>query len=298
MNGPNRLMMLLMAVLLVSMPASRLAAQSFDCRKARTPDERAVCSDELLSELDELMALFYSRLRRYTREFDNAMGLQGQLLGEAREFLKRRGECGSDRACLEAAYRARIRQLLERWQRAMGDGGAAPAPAPAPSPSSSTTPTSPTPTPSGGEFSCRSLKLELTPRFRNRCHEGPPPDDMIGTWRLGGSLVACALPCDRGAYNTIHLLWLADVRSRKALRPLPLPIMGTGKNRRQVDEVTSPVFDPKTRELRSFMRGRGLGDCGEKWRWRWNGRSFELVEWLSKENCDGRESGWRLLYRR
>ena len=94
-------------------------AASFDCRKVRTPDEVAVCADPLLSELDEIMADFYRRLRRYTQNFDNAMGLQAQLVDEARDFLRRRADCGANTACLEQAYRTRILELLRHWETAM-----------------------------------------------------------------------------------------------------------------------------------------------------------------------------------
>jgi len=94
-------------------------AQSFDCRRAVTPDEVAICSNPLLGELDEIMADFYRRLRHYTGNFDNAMGLQGQLVNEARDFLRRRAACGADEQCLEQAYRTRIRQLLQHWSRVM-----------------------------------------------------------------------------------------------------------------------------------------------------------------------------------
>ncbi len=94
-------------------------AASFDCRKARTADEVAVCSDPLLSELDDIMADFYRRLRHYTQNFDNAMGLQAQLVDEARDFLRRRADCGDDRTCLEQTYRTRILELLRRWETVM-----------------------------------------------------------------------------------------------------------------------------------------------------------------------------------
>ena len=106
-------------VLAVAALVGAANAASFDCRKARTPDEVAVCADPLLSELDEIMADFYRRFRHYTENFDNAMGLQAQLVDEARDFLRRRAACGSDVRCLEEVYRQRIRQLLRRWEMAM-----------------------------------------------------------------------------------------------------------------------------------------------------------------------------------
>ena len=111
----------LLGMLLLLLPATTrdAAAQSFDCRRAVTPDEIAICSNPLLGELDEIMADFYRRLRHYTQNYDNAMGLQAQLRDEARTFLRLRATCGADEKCLEQAYRTRIRQLLDRWQTAM-----------------------------------------------------------------------------------------------------------------------------------------------------------------------------------
>ena len=109
----------ILALMLVVSLAGAAQAASFDCRKARTADEVAVCSDPLLSELDDIMADFYRRLRHYTQNFDNAMGLQAQLVDEARDFLRRRADCGDDRTCLEQAYCTRILELLRRWETAM-----------------------------------------------------------------------------------------------------------------------------------------------------------------------------------
>ena len=109
--------MMFLVLLLAGM--QQAAAQSFDCRRAVTPDEIAICSNPLLGELDEIMADFYRRLRHYTKNYDNAMGLQAQLRDEARTFLRLRATCGTDEQCLEQAYRARIHQLLQHWNRAM-----------------------------------------------------------------------------------------------------------------------------------------------------------------------------------
>ncbi len=112
----------LMAAVLLTAFTSAATAQSYDCRKAVTADEVAVCGDPLLGELDVVQADLYGRLRHYTTSFDNAMGLQAQLRDEARAFLRRRAACGADRSCLEAVYRARIRELLKHWMTAMGEG--------------------------------------------------------------------------------------------------------------------------------------------------------------------------------
>ncbi len=119
MRGVVRAFVVFGVVMAVVASAGAAQAASFDCCKARTADEVAVCADPLLSELDEIMADFYWRLRRYTRNFDNAMGLQAQLVDEARDFLRRRADCGGDPDCLEQAYRTRILELLRWWETAM-----------------------------------------------------------------------------------------------------------------------------------------------------------------------------------
>jgi uncharacterized protein YecT (DUF1311 family) len=64
---------------------------SFDCAKAQTPDERAICADPRLAELDALMAKAYGQARR-----KNA----GRSRAAARDYLGRRGTCGGAAECI------------------------------------------------------------------------------------------------------------------------------------------------------------------------------------------------------
>src|SRR5690349_14510307 len=52
----------LVAVLITARGVGQLKAQSFNCRYARHPDERAICQDLLLARLDEELASVYRRL--------------------------------------------------------------------------------------------------------------------------------------------------------------------------------------------------------------------------------------------
>lgn len=82
-------------------------AASFDCAKAGTPNERAVCANPALSALDsEMGGLWFA----YSR-FPMLMGGNGDRQDEARAFLAARGKCGADIRCLTAAYTARIATL-------------------------------------------------------------------------------------------------------------------------------------------------------------------------------------------
>lgn len=109
-----------LAILAVATPAALCLATpaqaaSFDCGRARTADEQAVCRTPSLSALDSEMGglwYAYSRVPMY-------MGGTGARRDEAQAFLERRRACGRDRACLANAYRARIAALHRGIDEAM-----------------------------------------------------------------------------------------------------------------------------------------------------------------------------------
>jgi uncharacterized protein len=81
-------------------------AASFDCSKAETADEKAVCADRQLNDEDVEMAVLYTQLRPLL-----GMGARGAMEDEQAAWLKRRTACGADRACLSKAYQERVQQL-------------------------------------------------------------------------------------------------------------------------------------------------------------------------------------------
>lgn len=68
------------------------ADPSFNCGRAKTDDEKAICSDQTLSQIDSLIAEAY---RTYTAEFQSK-GRVAKLLLHDRNF------CGSDKICIAA----------------------------------------------------------------------------------------------------------------------------------------------------------------------------------------------------
>lgn len=107
----------LASVVLLSLAAHPAAAASFDCAKARAPDERAVCANPTLSALDsEMGALWFS----YSR-FPLLMGASGARRDEAQAFLAARAACGADATCIERAYRARVAVLRKEVAWAIGN---------------------------------------------------------------------------------------------------------------------------------------------------------------------------------
>jgi hypothetical protein len=57
-------------------------------------------------------------------------------------------------------------------------------------------------------------------------------------------------------------------------------------------------YDPDSQTLGTFVKGRGMGDCGSTATYKYNANSdrFVLVEQRSKEECDGEDTDWPVVY--
>ncbi len=97
----SRLFMLMM---LVSTGFSAQAA-SFDCQKAATPTEQAICADTALSNQDRTIAESYQQLAYLLPEAE-----KNALRAEQRAWLKQRNTCTRDGASLNACLTQRITQ--------------------------------------------------------------------------------------------------------------------------------------------------------------------------------------------
>ncbi len=86
--------------------ASGAEAASFDCARARAPDERAICADRALNDLDVTMSAMLKIAGGFV-----AMGQRGAMQDDQIVWLKARHSCRSDRACLKRSYDDRIATL-------------------------------------------------------------------------------------------------------------------------------------------------------------------------------------------
>lgn len=94
------------ALAAISLPA---LATSFDCSKAKAPDEIAICDNPALSALDsEMGGLWFA----YS-QIPFLMGMSGNRQDEARAFLETRASCGANVSCLTGAYTQRIATLKQ-----------------------------------------------------------------------------------------------------------------------------------------------------------------------------------------
>ena len=81
-----------------------VAVPSFDCAKARSAPEKAICSDIALARLDRALAADYRRALDFAED--------GMAIKSAQHaWLKTRDACGGDIGCLKDAYEARIKAL-------------------------------------------------------------------------------------------------------------------------------------------------------------------------------------------
>ncbi len=102
------------ALLLVSTASQ---AQSFDCQKAGTPTEHAICNSRALSNLDMKMGTLYGVLQ----QLPMLMGARGDQTDAAQAFLTKRNACGADASCLTDAYQARNEAMETTIKDAMQD---------------------------------------------------------------------------------------------------------------------------------------------------------------------------------
>lgn len=114
--------------------------------------------------------------------------------------------------------------------------------------------------------------------------------------RLAPGVVLYAPVCSKGAYNRIHYLAIADERGRGA-RPLRLP-QAPGSAEATTTEAWNLHYDPASRTLVAFAKGRGLGDCGGEDQWIWDGGAFQLLVSRVMGDCRGVPfDDWPTLYR-
>lgn len=93
-------MKLVLGLAMFTMLSFGVRAASFDCARASTVDERAVCADPQLSQLDSIAGEAFSRARQ--------LAGPAEVTPVARDFLADRKACGAATSCIMASYVAVI----------------------------------------------------------------------------------------------------------------------------------------------------------------------------------------------
>lgn len=99
--------LLLLPALWTVMPFTPAQAASFNCAKARLPDEITICAHRDLDNADVEMATRYAMVLSLL-----PMGGAGDLRDDQKSWLAKRHACGADLGCLRQAYASRIKAIM------------------------------------------------------------------------------------------------------------------------------------------------------------------------------------------
>jgi uncharacterized protein len=104
-------------VILALLAAHPASAASFRCAKAKLPDEKAICADRRLNDLDVELAVRLDVIKHLV-----PMGTRGALMDDQQAWLSARHQCGGDHNCLTRRYNDRLEEINGALQRVYGKG--------------------------------------------------------------------------------------------------------------------------------------------------------------------------------
>ena len=81
-------------------------AASFDCKKAKTITEHAVCDNRSINDADVKMATTYTIIRHLV-----PMGTRGAIQDQQIKWLQLRDQCRDNVSCLSDVYKMRQQKL-------------------------------------------------------------------------------------------------------------------------------------------------------------------------------------------
>jgi uncharacterized protein len=94
------------AMVAASLTLAAHAASSINCSKAGNATERTICSTPSLLQADSRMTAYFEIATQFV-----GMGVRGNLQDSQQAFPSMRDKCGTDRACILAAYKKQIAPL-------------------------------------------------------------------------------------------------------------------------------------------------------------------------------------------
>lgn len=110
----------------------------------------------------------------------------------------------------------------------------------------------------------------------------PDLQKVISSARLDANTVLWAVPCGLGAYN-FSSAWFTTTPEGLNPRRVTFPTAAGEPE----DQLVNAAYDPATRVIDAFNKGRGLGDCGMADSWTWTVRGFVLKSSSEMSECWG-----------
>ena len=133
---------------------------------------------------------------------------------------------------------------------------------------------------------------------RKICDIGMEPGeagDKPGEWYgLGRTLMLAEVYCWRAAYQAGSVFYLYDLKTGM-VRDAPFEQLDTKTGQLSVGPIeTVTTADFANGALSSLHKGRGVGGCGERKGWQWDGAVFRLTDHGLKLHCGFSDAGFRL----
>jgi uncharacterized protein len=94
------------ALVATSLTVTAHAASLIDCAKAAGATEKTICSTPTLLQADARMTAYFEIATQFV-----GMGVRGDLQDSQQAFPAVRNKCGTDKACILAAYKKQTAPL-------------------------------------------------------------------------------------------------------------------------------------------------------------------------------------------
>jgi uncharacterized protein len=98
--------LLLLALITSSLTLTAYAASPIDCAKTSSLTEKTICSTPSLVQADARMATYFEIAMQFV-----GMGVRGDLQDSQQVFPALRNKCGTNKACILAAYKKQTAPL-------------------------------------------------------------------------------------------------------------------------------------------------------------------------------------------
>ena len=115
----------------------------------------------------------------------------------------------------------------------------------------------------------------------------PDLQAVISSARLDANTVLWSVPCGAGAYN-FSSAYFTTTPTGTNPRRITFPTAAGEPE----DQLVNAAYDPATRVVDAFNKGRGLGDCGLADSWTWTAQGFVLKSSSEMSECWGVPSNY------
>lgn len=113
---------------------------------------------------------------------------------------------------------------------------------------------------------------------------------------IGNQTSLHLIPCFSGPYNVTYLAYASTNSSAE-----PISTLAYNSEHKVLSPnlwLVNASFDPKTKTLYTYYKGRGIADCGQSSETRILGiDSAATILIRNKAKCDGKETAWPVVFR-